>query len=295
MAHDQSTLSVGTTNHRFELIYVKAPNPVAGVLMVPAMGISARHYIPFAKALARTGIHTYIHEWRGLGSSSLRADRNTSWGYQELLIDLEASLEMIFSSEADTSLRPFIVAGHSLGSQLALLLHATSAQSLSGAICIAGGSPFYKAFGWPMKWALTIMFGAMPRLAHWLGHYPGYRLGFAGREARGVMDDWAASGRTGRYEPSGVPIDLEQSLASMETPLLGIRMADDWFVPPSSLNYLMNKCPNAIHHTIVIDSQSLSGPADHYRWMKTPNSTAQAIKMWLDDQVMNSASIGTNR
>lgn len=281
MAHDQDRLRVQSEDHRFEIIHVSASEPIARLIMVPAMGISARNYIPCAQALANREIDTYIHEWRGFGSSSLRASKHNNWGYKDLLEDLIASQKAIAKSHDGEPSRPLIIAGHSLGSQLALLVGALLPSRIHGVVCIAGGSPFYRVFPWPMRSALRFMFFAMPMLARWVGHYPGYRLGFAGREARGVMADWANSGKTGRYEPAGVNTNLEDALSAIHTPLLGIRMEDDWFVPPASLAYLMDKCPDAPKTIQIIQSDDMDGISDHYRWMKDTDATTSVISDWI--------------
>ncbi len=281
MPHDQPTLSVTSTDlHRFDLIHVRSDNPLWRLLMVPAMGISARHYIPFVQALRDLGAEVFIHEWRGLGSSNLRASRECDWGYRELLMDLEAALDQIKDQAQETKL-PLIVAGHSLGSQLALLLQAIRPDSIDGSVCIAGGAPFYKSFRWPMRSVLQVLFYVMPWIAKRVGHYPGYRLGFAGREARSVMRDWALTGLEGRYVPSGVSQNLEKALSEINTPLLGVTMMDDWFVPDGSLQYLFGKAPNASVSVHRIGRSQLSGKADHYRWMKQPKTTALAIADWV--------------
>ncbi len=285
MAHDQATLAVTSSDqHRFELIHVGSDTPRWRLLMVPAMGISARNYIAFAKALSTFDGEVFIHEWRGLGSSNLRASRGCDWGYRELLMDLESSLEKIQLEANRSGDTPLVVAGHSLGSQLALLLHAIRPESIDGTVCIAGGAPFYNAFPFPMRSALRVMFWAMPWLAQRVGHYPGYRLGFAGREARSVMRDWAMSGKTGRYAPLGVATDLEGAMAEITQPILGIAMADDWFVPPGSLEYLLNKAPHAQISVHQQGRSGLTGKADHYRWMKEPKATALAIADWVAQQ-----------
>ena len=62
------------------------------LLWLPALGVAARHYLPLAQALARRDTAVFLHEWRGHGSSSLRAGRGCDWGYRELLqLDLAAS------------------------------------------------------------------------------------------------------------------------------------------------------------------------------------------------------------
>src|SRR5487761_1542209 len=73
---------------RFELQCVQ---PAGGwrqlLYWLPAMGISARHYLPLAEALAAHGVALAVHEWRGIGSSNRRAGRACDWGYRELLQD----------------------------------------------------------------------------------------------------------------------------------------------------------------------------------------------------------------
>ena len=107
----------GADGHRWTLIGHAPASPRAILLWLPAMGVAARHYLPFAEALAARGIAVFLHEWRGHGSSSLRAARDCDWGYRTLLCtDLPAA-----EAAVDTALpgRPRIVGGHSLGGQLA--------------------------------------------------------------------------------------------------------------------------------------------------------------------------------
>ena len=286
MPHDQPTLGVTAPDqHRFELIHVAPEAPTWRLLMVPAMGMSARHYIDFAQALSTQNAEVFIHEWRGLGSSMYRASRQVDWGYRELLLDLEASSAVI-QAQSSSKEAPLVVAGHSLGSQLGLLFAAMGPHASIPMVCIAGGSPHYKAFPQPMRGGLRVLFELMPRLAQWVGHYPGQRLGFAKRESRSVMHDWAASGRTGRYAPAGVGVDLEAALNRYTAPILGIRMENDWFVPPGSLQCLLDKCPHAPTQTRMIDATGLGGRADHYRWMARPETTAQAIGEWARDCIL---------
>ena len=66
--------------HRYSLSVTLPRDPVATLLWLPALGVAARHYQPFAQSLARHGIATFMHEWRGHGSSSLRAGHGCNWG-----------------------------------------------------------------------------------------------------------------------------------------------------------------------------------------------------------------------
>ncbi|NDY96517.1 alpha/beta fold hydrolase [Wenzhouxiangella sp. C33] len=247
------------------------------------MGLSARQYIRFGQALAASGIETLIHEWRGLGSSSLRASRTVDWGYRELLeMDLDPVIDRARELAAD---RPLIIGGHSLGSQLALLVAARRPEDCQGLLIVAGGAPYWRCFSGWMRLTLHAIFFGMPTLAGLIGHYPGRRLGFAGREARGVISDWTASGRSGLYRPAGMDFDFEAALGQLDRPLLSVRMADDWFVPQASLDWLGDKLGSVVKRQADIDRTGMDGPADHYRWMKAPASTAEAVANWARLQI----------
>ncbi len=285
MAHSQPRLPIHTEDgHHFELIQISGSAPDCRFLMIPAMGITARQYIPFAKALAEHNVEVFIHEWRGFGSSNQRAKRQCDWGYATLLSDIEASVAAIKIHATEES-APVIIAGHSLGSQLALLALAMHPESFNGYVCIAGGSPYFHVFPWPMSWALKGLFTGMPAIAKLVGHYPGYRLGFAGREARGVMVDWAQSGKTGQYCPANFSKDMETALKNVRAPLLGIRMADDWFVPPDSLTYLLDKCPKAPSCQAVVTRSNPKLKVDHYHWMTNASETVSIIDRWIKQTV----------
>ncbi len=244
------------------------------MFFMPGMGLSARQYIAFTQALAERGIEAFIHEWRGLGSSSVRASRSNDWGYHQLLeLDLVAALEAIEPVAA----RKIDLAGHSLGSQFACMLAAIRPEACRSISIIAGGAPYWRAFPLKLRLGLTPAYFAMPAIARTVGHYPGRSLGFAGREARSVMSDWARTGRTGRYAAPGIEQDLEQAMANLQLPVLGVRMADDWFVPPASLHCLTNKLPACQVEELAIERSESGKQADHYRWMREPNVVADKV------------------
>lgn len=77
---------VADDDHRYVLEARIPAHPRRSLLWLPALGVAARHYIPLADALARRGIAVFLHEWRGSGSSHLRADAGHDWGYRALLV-----------------------------------------------------------------------------------------------------------------------------------------------------------------------------------------------------------------
>lgn len=279
MPHDQPVVEVESGDgHRFELIDVTPAGAARAMLLLPGMGISARHYIGFARCLADHGTQVFIHEWRGNGSSSLRAGKGRDWGYRELI---EEDLHAAVQAATERVGAPLWLAGHSLGSQLACLAAARKPDSSSGLILIAGGAPYARVFPWPMRVLLAILFRAFPVMSGLVGHFPGKRLGFAGTEAHRVMQDWARTGITGRYDLDTLDFDAENALAGLELPVLTVRMEDDWFVPKASLEWLLAKLPGCRIDRRIVTGGEQGARADHFHWLESPGASARRITEWL--------------
>jgi predicted alpha/beta hydrolase len=280
MPHDQPVVRVEAADgHRFELIDVCPRRCRRTLLLLPGLGIAARHYIAFARHLARSGTRVLIHEWRGTGSSDRRAHRARDWGYRELIeVDLDAAL----AAAHDAAERePVWLAGHSLGSQLCCILAGRHPERVAGLVLIAGGAPYSRVFPWPMRLALAVVLRLFPLLSRIVGHFPGKRLGFAGTEAHGVMRDWAWTGRTGRYDLPTLGFSPERRMAKLALPVLTVRMGDDGWVPPSSVNYLLGFLPGCRTESAEISSALQGARADHFRWLKSPEAAAAEIDRWL--------------
>lgn len=246
---------------------------------MPALGVAARHYLPLAEALAARGVAVAIHEWRGIGSSNRRAGRGVDWTYRQLL-ELDMPSGMAVARSQWPGARCWI-GGHSLGGQLATVYGALHPEAFDGLTLVASGAPYWRQFPW--SWLIGLAYVAAPWLARLVGYLPGRRIGFGGNEARGTVDDWARTGRTGRYAARGMADDMEAKLAALSWPILTQRMQDDWLVPQSSLDWLLGKMPLAPHRSHVLASSDLGGtPADHFSWMKTPDTIAAHIADWID-------------
>jgi len=241
---------------------------------MPAMGMPARHYLPLAQALADRGIAVVLHEWRGIGSSDRRAGRDCDWGYRQLLQDdLPAGMAAVRQRWPQARLR---LGGHSLGGQLGLLYASLHPQDFVGMVLVASGAPYWRRFR--HGWVIRAAYALAPWLAALVGHLPGRRIGFGGNEARGVIADWARSGRSGRYAAAGMTQDFERLLAALQLPVLALRLQQDWLGPPASLDWLLGKLGPVRHRVETISRDDLGGaPADHFSWMKTPAPIAVRI------------------
>ncbi len=257
--------------HRFGLLACIPDNPRRSLLWLPALGVSARHYLPLAQALSARGVAVFLHEWRGHGSSSLRAGRDCNWGYRELLLlDLAASRALVASRLPGL---PRVAGGHSLGGQLACCLAGID-PGAAGTLWLAGsGAPWWRAFPPRQRFWLPMAYRFLPWLAERAGRLPGHRIGFGGNEARGVMRDWAGTALSGRYAAPGLP-DLEAAMAALQVEVRAALFSDDWLAPASSLAYLLSKLPRARAERRSFDGGELGVRADHFQWMRAPEPVA---------------------
>ena len=260
--------------HRAEL-QARIPDAAsASLLWLPGMGLAARHFLPFAEAMAARGIATFVHEWRGNGSSNLRASRATDWGYRELLADIAASEEAV---DAALPGLPRLLGGHSLGGQLACCRVAQAPDAARALWLVGSGSPYWRAFPAPTRWWLPGAYRFLAWLARRNGALPGKRIGFGGNEARGVIGDWSRSALSGRYAAHGLDRDLDAGMAGFGGEVRGIVLADDWLAPASSLAFLLGKLHGARVGVDVVDAATLGAAADHYAWMKHPDAVAARL------------------
>ena len=260
--------------HRAEL-QARIPDAAsASLLWLPGMGLAARHFLPFAEAMAARGIATFVHEWRGNGSSSLRASREVDWGYRELLADIAASERAV---DAALPGLPRVLGGHSLGGQLACCRLAQAPDAARALWLVGSGSPYWRAFPAPTRWWLPGAYRFLDWLARRNGALPGKRIGFGGNEARGVIDDWSCSALSGRYAARGLDLDLDAGMAGFGGEVRGIVLADDWLAPRSSLAFLLGKLRGAQVGVDVVDAATLGAAADHYAWMKHPDAVAARL------------------
>lgn len=266
--------------HRWQLLARLPRAPQASLLWLPALGVAARHYLPYAEALAARGIAVFVHEWRGNGGSSLRADRTHDWGYRELLLHDLPHSEAAVATQLPSL--PRILGGHSLGGQLAccrlgLLAREDAVDRPKRLWLVASGAPYWRAFPPRTRWWLPFAYRFLPWLADRRGALPGRKVGFGGDEARGLIRDWSRSALSGRYAAVGIDVDLEAAMAQVDIDTHAVVLDSDWLAPESSLRYLLSKLPRAQARVETLDGRTLGTRADHFAWMKHPGAIATVL------------------
>ena len=267
--------------HRFEAGLFRSAEPGAPVLVfLPALGTPARVYRGFAAAMAAEGVQVCVPDWRGMGSSSVRASRRHDHGYRELVeVDVPALLTRLETLLPGAALW---VGGHSLGGQLSTLVAAREPQRVHGLLPVASGSVYLGCYAPRLRHGIRMLGLLSGVTGAVLGHFPGQRIGFGGREARGVMKDWLHVARTGRYEPAGSRFNYEAALGRLALPVLALNFKADSWAPEAAARYLLDKLPGCAREQWTWGDADTGGQhLDHFSWTKKPQLLAPRLAAWL--------------
>ncbi|GAA4564062.1 alpha/beta fold hydrolase [Micromonospora coerulea] len=242
------------------------------VLIWPAMGVRARYYRPFAAALHAAGLGVVVVDLRGTGESTPAPGRSCRYGYAELAGDIAAVLAAL-KPRLDGRTR--VLLGHSLGGQVAVLHQALhDADAVDGLALVAVGLPWWRGYPGRRGWGVLPYTQGIAAIARLLGVWPGW--GFGGRQARGVIRDWAYTARTGRF-PRLDGVDAEAAVRSVRTPVLAISVDDDQYTPHATLDHLCAKltaAPVTRHRYTVAEA---GAPLDHFTWVRAAAPLAARV------------------
>lgn len=268
--------------YRVPLFWHAAAQPRANIVLMAALGVPARFYLPLAQELRTAGLNVALVEQRGHGESELRPSRRTDFGFRHALVhDIPAVLDHV--EQAAPGL-PLYLMGHSLGGHYAAITAGRLPQRVDGVIVAACGTPWIGAFAGSTQWQLQLLVWLVPVLNLLLGYYPGDRVGFGGREARTLMADWRKLAIDNRYRARGLREDLDGGIARYRGPVLSLRMSDDSYAPEAAMAAVTDKFVAARVTRRVLTADDLGDRADHFRWARSPAAVAREVAAWLDGQ-----------
>ncbi|MDG4758982.1 alpha/beta fold hydrolase [Micromonospora sp. WMMD710] len=242
------------------------------VLIWPAMGVRARYYRPFAAALRAAGLAVIVADLRGTGTSTPAPSRADRHGYTELAGDIGAVLAAL-KPRLDGRTR--LLLGHSLGGQAALLhLAVHGGDDVDGLVLVAVGIPYWRAYPGLRGVGVLPYTQGIAATAALLGVWPGW--GFGGRQARGVIRDWAHTARTGRF-PQLDGTDTEAAVRAVRTPMLAVSVDDDQYTPHETMDHLCAKLTGAAVARERYTVAQAGGALDHFTWVRASAPLAGRI------------------
>ncbi len=242
------------------------------VLISPAMGVPARYYRPFATALRDAGLAVAVADLRGTGVSTPRPGRTCRYGYAELAGDVGVLLAALKDRRDG---RRTLLLGHSLGGQAALL-HAAlrEERDVDGLALVAVGLPWWRIYPGARGYGVLPYTQGIAAVTRLLGVWPGW--GFGGRQARGVIRDWAYTARTGRF-PHLDGVDTDAAVRALRTPVLAVSVDDDQFTPHETLDHLCGKLTAAPVVRERYTAAQAGVRMDHFTWVRASRPLAERV------------------
>lgn len=250
------------------------PGAAASIVFLPALGVPLAYYRKLFAAWAARGRHVVGVELRGMPLSPVPDLRRDSFGYAHLVRE---DLPAVFAGPAVSAADRVVLAGHSLGGQLALLSGATGSVRPDAVVTLGTGTSSPAArrsrLGRARRAAGVRFVGAVTCS---LGYWPGHRLGFAGRQPRTLMADWGYEARFGRYRLRGDRTDYEAALATLKVPALLVGIAGDRMITSAAVDHLAGRLPGHVERTRI------EAVPDHFLWARrAPEKVIDGVETWL--------------
>ena len=212
-----------------------AKDPLAAILIVPAMGAVQSYYFALATWLAEQGFIVLTFDYRGIGASQqghLRHCRASIIDWAE-----KDCAAMIDALEAVAKGRPLFWVGHSLAGQI--LAFVPNLFKMKQVISITSGSGYWRDNAWSLKWkVLWLWYVIAPLAISIYGYFPGKSLRKVGDLPRNVMLQWRrwclnpdyAAGAEHAYK-------LYQAV---QIPIISLSVTDDELLSQKSINQLLS-------------------------------------------------------
>lgn len=253
------------------------------LLFLPAMGVPAAFYAPFAERLRALHIDCVPLDLPGQGESPLRAKHGDDYGYREVVDELVP--QAVRRLAAQHPGRPLLLGGHSLGGQLALLASHALADELHGLVLVAAGTAHWRAWPPGQRWRASWMVHWISAAARLLPWYPGQRLGFGGDQSRRFMRDWSRNARTGVYAPEGSSLSatqLRHRLARVRLPVLAVGIDGDPVAPAGATAELCALLPACDLRSTSVPGVVSDAPwRRHFSWSRRAGGVEAALHAWL--------------
>ncbi len=245
-------------------------------LLLPALGVRASFYTILAEQFAKNVNDIALIDWRGNGDSSVRAKRGVNFYYENLLQDIKDVIDTLIKK----GFEKVHIIGHSLGGQLGGVLMGRFPQIIHQVTGIASCNVDYRHFG-NQKYKVLFAAYIINIISTIWGYYPGQIFGFGGREAKGLMQNWSKTAKTGNYNMPQAYHDDELLMSQCTNPIVFITLEGDDMAPSAPAKAFLNKFPNSKH--LEFSKQNYGIPnLNHFSWVKRPE---YLIQYFMKDEI----------
>jgi predicted alpha/beta hydrolase len=250
------------------------------ILIFPAMAAPARAYRKMGRFFTARGYRVILAQPRGIGPSGEVPSRRVDYGIEAHLdSDWPAFVEWV---QAQYSRAPLVLLGHSLGGQLSAIYAGRAGGQVAGLVLLNASFVHYRNWDLPYRPLLWCIFRCCSLLARCSGYFPGNRLGLGHRVSKGVVQDWARWGLTGRYTDTDGG-DLERDLASVTAPVLSISFSDDrFYAPERAVDEFVRRVVSAVVTRWHLSPGELQRKAmGHFGHLRDGQPLWERIHIWL--------------
>ena len=160
--------------------------------------------------------------------------------------------------------------GHSLGGQLATIYSALSNIPVIG---IATGNIYFKNWSGLQRLKMLQVLTIFKPMTMLYGYFPGYKVGFGDKEARGLMDNWCHLIKTGRFD------FIDGNLKAGKGRGLFIHIEGDTYSPYPAVKHLSKLCAESKLISVKLPEHLKGDP--HGVWIKDPDFIIDHINQQL--------------
>lgn len=281
MKRSRRTLVTKAGNQIVANKFMPTREPIAVIVIAPAMAVQQSFYAAFAEYLANYGYTVWTFDYSGIGDSWSGLLRRCKADISEWVSD-NYDLVVRIAARENQGLPVFIV-GHSLGGQTAPLL--PSAHKLSGLMNIAVGSgstlhlqPNVRRLS-PLLWHF-----AAPVLCTTFGYFPGKLINLIGNVPRRAFMQWRRWCLTPEYLLTGERGGRD-AYARAFFPVLGLTFSDDEMLTSDGSKIMHEAFRNAPVEYRVIDPNEFGiSKIGHFGFFKPSNGADlwPLATKWID-------------
>ena len=259
------------------------------LLFLPALGIEARLYETLALRLAEGGCSVCLMEQRGLGRSKLRPSYRVDvdlWDYLDR--DIPASLAWLKTQAPGL---PIVLGGHSLGGHLSTLYSGIDPHAFVGLVHLTCAFPYFRDFPTVKAWQIRFLCLLIPFFRAFPGYFPGGLIGFAGREATGLMMQWRHWALHGNFD-FDPRRPLAHAVAEFRGPVISIAMEQDDYASKRGIQRALSLFRPEQTSRHVLGHAEQGAAVGHFKWARQPAGVVRCLEAWMEREIRGSGEAG---